>query len=542
MANLYKKSKQIEFLHMNHSSAVATRMADNGKVVGPRRVEKVIESSNEDNEARWATEDEFLSGLSSTSLTQVSELDHGGFPLHVRGDRVYYDPNVTHAIVIGATDTGKSRRLAMAYGELASRAGESLFFVDVKGELLRGSRRSLMKRGYDIHVINLRNPEESDSFDPLLEPYRLYTSGRASDRDLAEEMVADFAHTICPLTSADPYWDLSARSMISGLCKLLFEVCADESKIHPRSINALKTAILKDDYTVMEYIRELPPGSSISNDLSGPVFTAENTRRCIMGMLEEALHPLVAMDQVARITSSSDIDFRDMGRMKTAVFLVVPDEKSIYDRFVTMVVKQCYTALVSMASEHDDLSLPVRVNFVLDEFLNFPVIPDLDRMITSSRSRNIRLMLIAQSLGQFQSKYGKEVSGTVIGNCSNIIYMHSREVKTLEAVSDLAGRKSDGSALISMSKLQRLDKDAGEVLIMRGRKFPFLAHLEDISMYRADEPEMYVRTDQEKKSSEVPVFDVDWDFDPYWMDKARGVVAEDDVEDFEDLLKLLDSR
>jgi len=157
--------------------------------------------------------------------------------------------------------------------------------------------------------------------------------------------------------------------------------------------------------------------------------------------------------------------------------------------------------------------LPVRVNFVLDEFCNISTVPDMASMISAARSRNMRFFLMAQSLWQLKQKY-KEDAETIKGNCDNWIFLTSREYNLLREISSLCGetyfRDSDGSIksrpLISVSELQRLKKEYGETLILHGRNYPFVTELPDINEYKFN---IYPQiTQEERQLPKMVLYDI----------------------------------
>ena len=144
--------------------------------------------------------------------------------------------------------------------------------------------------------------------------------------------------------------------------------------------------------------------------------------------------------------------------------------------------------LITEAQKEKNRQLPVRVNFVLDEFCNIPKIPDMPSMISAARSRNMRFYLVAQSLHQLKRKYGEDAD-TIKGNCDNWVFLTSKELALLNEISELCGNitSSDGKStrrLISVSELQRLDKQKGEALIMHTRQYPIITEMADISNYK----------------------------------------------------------
>jgi type IV secretion system protein VirD4 len=190
---------------------------------------------------------------------------------------------------------------------------------------------------------------------------------------------------------------------------------------------------------------------------------------------------------LANMLSGNTIDISKFGKEKTAVYLIIPDEKSTYHFLVTTFVKQTYEILIKEAQKEPERKLPVRVNFMLDEFCNLPKIPDMTSMISASRSRNMRFILVAQSLHQLTARYGDDAA-TLKGNCDNWVFLTSKELNLLKEISELCGTyiTADGKPrnLISVSELQRLDKSKGEALIMHSRQYPVITEIADIDEYK----------------------------------------------------------
>ena len=151
-----------------------------------------------------------------------------------------------------------------------------------------------------------------------------------------------------------------------------------------------------------------------------------------------------------------------------------------------MFIKQVYEVLIAEAQKSKDFKLPVRVNFVLDEFCNMPKVADMPSMISAARSRNMRYYLVAQSMHQLRGKYGEDAD-TIKGNCDNWVFLTSKELDLLKEVSDLCGSITTSERiqrkLISVSELQRLNKEKGEALIMHSRQYPIITEMADIDMY-----------------------------------------------------------
>jgi len=132
---------------------------------------------------------------------------------------------------------------------------------------------------------------------------------------------------------------------------------------------------------------------------------------------------------------------KDIGRKKTAVFMIVQDEKKTLHPLATIFIKQCYETLIDVAQSHGG-KLPVRTNFLLDEFANMPKFKDITTMITAARSRHIRFTMIIQNFAQLKQVYGAEDAETIRGNCGNILYLLTGELSALEEISESSALSS----------------------------------------------------------------------------------------------------
>lgn len=147
---------------------------------------------------------------------------------------------------------------------------------------------------------------------------------------------------------------------------------------------------------------------------------------------------------------------------------------------------QCYETLIAYAAGYPNDKLPIRLNFVIDEFSNLMPLSNFDNRISESRSKNIRYFLFIQSYGQLKQKYG-EYADTIISNCNNWICFASKDMEFLKKVSDICGREVDYNGiehdLISPFEMQHLIKkdESVEVLILKQGLHPYITELPDFS-------------------------------------------------------------
>lgn len=439
-----------------------------------------------DYDSRWADHYDFIKSLKRINLNSEEIYTQGGVPLACENGNIYVDVSDNHSLILGSTGSKKSRLIAMPTLQILTRCGESFVVTDPKQELYDSTYPLLKKYGYNILVVNLRNPSRGNSWNPLSFPYELYKSNFSENKDKARELLDDLAHNIFPGDKVDdPFWENSAQDFFLGLTEILFRNAGDSSEINLRSVNLLKAQTMVGDENKLlssEYYKNIDKNSFEYSCLAGTVEAPEKTRTSILSVFNQYMRIFAAQDALVEMLSSNDIDFNELGTQKTALFLIVPDEKTTYHRLVSIFIKQCYEHLILQAQKLEKASLPIRVNFVLDEFSSLPRISDFPAMITAARSRNIRFNLFIQSEHQLQARYGDEAE-TIKSNCNNWLFLTSRELPLLKEISELSGKKQRDIPLISVSALQRLNKDKGEVLVFHGRLYPHVSLLEDISNY-----------------------------------------------------------
>lgn len=476
--------------------------------------------SKERNKVRFEKPEVIRRDLSAMSVREGSykvvncspwdKQNYGGVPIDYdpASDSAYVDSSDAHTLIIGATGSKKSRLIAMPTVLSLAAAGESMLICDPKGEIHRRTVGVLKEKGYSIGILNFREPEYSDKWNILSIPYKYYCNGEV---DKACEFVNDFAINIIPIYSQDPYWDYSARDLLFGLTLLLFKLCK-EGKQYDNKVNIASVLELKQEVfgsTDSSQIRRsaiwryIEKDHLIKNRLIGTAICPEKTLSCILSTFDQQMSCFSLQPKIINMLSYDTLDLDGLGREKKAVFIIMPDEKTTYHKIVSVFIKESYEYLInSIYQKGIDNRYPVRINYILDEFSSLPKISDFPQMISAARSRNIRFMLVLQSKHQLIERYGEEAQ-TIQSNCTNWMFLFSRELSLLDEVSNLCGRNK-GEPLVSPSLLQHLDKEKGECLLMLARNNPYIARLADIdSYYNFDDSIIYPEKSAEERKADI---------------------------------------
>lgn len=428
-----------------------------------------------------------------------NDLSNGGIPVTTISKKIYYDKSFEHTLIIGSTGSGKTVNCIIPLIINLSYANESMIINDPKGELYQKTATHLKKiRGFDVKVINLRNATSSDCWNPLHLAYRYYKN---NDIEQAVDIIENFSKGLCNnLASSDPYWELSTCSILSALCYAIIEDAPNENQVNLYSVYNLLVEhgnkYINRENSLDLYFQDKPTGSLSKMAYATGGFAEGETRATIFSLLATTLK-LFSDVGIASLTSHSNFELEDIGKKKTAVFLIVPDEKESRHQLVSLFIDQCYQALINYAQSQDNGKLLIRTNFVLDEFSNMPTINGFSNKITVSRSRDIRFYLVVQDFNQLEEKYHK-VSKTITSNCTNWIYLLTTDNNTASEISKRLGKytiatsrystsakvtdttynlSSDksllGRDLLSPDELMRLDFGTG--LFLKSRSLPIMS-------------------------------------------------------------------
>ncbi len=438
----------------------------------------------ENGYSRWAKDKEIMEAKDVLKVPfVVKTAKAGGVPVIYDNENAYVDDSNMHSLVIGATGSGKTAGIINPTMKMLMKAHESMVITDPKGEIYEDNYKILKDLGYQIIVLNFREPQKGSCWNPYDLPYKFQQEGNF---DKANELLNDLStNIVVDGQSQDPFWQNAAADYLTGLGLALFQ----DAPLDQININSINLMINQGEERLgastymKEYFKMQDPTSPIAINLAGTVTTADETKAGIMTVLQQKVKTLAVTRNLSEMLSKNDFDMASIGEKPTALFMIIQDEKTTYHSLATIFIKQCYECLISTAYKHGG-ALPIRTNFLLDEFANMPKIKDISTMVTAARSRHIRFTFIIQNFAQLDKVYGKEDAQTIRGNCINTIYLLTGELSALEEISKLCGdkivrvgkdKKEETRPLVTISELQRMKPD--EYVLVRHRCPPYKGKL-----------------------------------------------------------------
>ena len=454
--------------------------------------------------ARWRTEKEVSKTFTVWNLRNNNP-PKGGFIVgfNPSTSKAWLDAGDTHLLVIGSTRSGKSRRIILPTIWTLARAGESMIVSDPKGELHSYSFKYLKELGYKVILIDLRNPYRGNQWNPVLEVASYLEAG---DYSLASQSAWDIANIITnqqPHIGVDPIWPQSQESLTAALILAVASSAPKEAKHLGSAYEMLHRLGAGGGELLDKYFKSLP-NNHLAASAYGVTALSEDRLRSSIFTGTAAQLRLWSDPAVVYLTSKKDHDLDSVGKEKTAVFIVIPDERATRNVLATLYISQAYQALVDLANRSGG-RLAQRVNFVLDEFGNLPPIPDFDKKITVAAGRGMRFLLAVQDISQIKAKY-RELAQTITGNCATWVYILTTDLETAKIISGKTGQYTirtesyssqvkhtdyshgtseglTGRSLLTPDEVLRWPQD--RALILQARQNPAILPLPDLSMWPA---------------------------------------------------------
>ncbi|MEF9991297.1 MAG: type IV secretory system conjugative DNA transfer family protein [Peptostreptococcaceae bacterium] len=420
--------------------------------------------------ARFATREEIANQYRAVPIKDMEFKGKGGIPiargLHCYKDSygntkeeevMYIDDSSVNNLIIGTTRSGKGETFVVPSIDIYSRAEKkaSMIINDPKGELIAMSRETLEKRGYEVLLLNLTEPLNSMSYNPLELIIQAYKSEEFGEAQL---LCQTLTYSIFnDANTKDAFWQNTAMSLTNALILALCEKFIpinQEEKITMYTVANMLTelgTVYTDDkgvehYPIDNYFNELPMTSVAKMQYATTQFAKANTKGSILVSAMNKLS-MFTFEKIAKMTSKNSFDLKDIGfenentNNPKAIFMVTPDyDKSIHV-MASIFVRQVYYVLAKNATLSRTSKCDREVIFLLDEFGNMPPIEGLDNIITVCLGRGIRFNLVIQAYNQLKSLYG-DASDTIESNCGNQIYILTNNDETAEKFSKLIGEET----------------------------------------------------------------------------------------------------
>lgn len=425
-------------------------------------------------------------------------------------DYAMVDDDDVHTLMIGAAGCGKTAFWLYPNLEYACAAGMSFLTTDTKGDLYR-NYGNIAKQyyGYDVAIIDLRNPTKSDGNNLLhlvnkyMDEYKTHTENIAL-KAKAEKYAKIIAKTLifsdgdAASYGQNAFFYDAAEGLMTAVILLIAEFAPPEQR-HIVSVFKLIQDLLapsgvkgKNQFQLL--IEKLPPEHKTRWFAGAALNTSDQAMASIMSTAMSRLNAFLDSELEQILCFDTTIDAEKFCSSKCAIFIVLPEENPATYFMVSLLLQQLYREILTVADEHGG-TLKNRVMFYMDEFGTLPVISSAEMMYSASRSRKLSLVSIIQSYKQLEKNYGSEGADIIKDNCqvtiaggfaptSGTADEISKSLGTRTVMTGSVSRsKNDPSQSLQMTERPLMTADElksmkkGNFIVMKTGTHPFVSKL-----------------------------------------------------------------
>lgn len=341
-------------------------------------------------------------------------------------------------LVVGGSGAGKSRGFALPN---IIQCCCSMVITDPKAELLRKTGGLLEKKGYEVRVFDLINPDTSFCYNPFEYVH--------DDKDVLR-LISNLIQNTTPKgsQSSDPFWEKSETALLQALMLYLLHEAPPEEQNFAMIMEMLGSAQVKEedeDYEspldiLFDRLEMRDPDSIAVKQYHIYKQAAGKTAKSILISVGVRLAAF-NLPQIAKLTNTDELDLSSMGERKVALFCCIPDADTSLNYLVGMIYSQLFQTLYYMADRVHGGALPVPVNCIMDEFPNVSLPNEFEKILATCRSRSIYCSIIIQNMSQLKALF-KDSWESLVGNCDEFLYLGGNEKETHKYVSELLGKET----------------------------------------------------------------------------------------------------
>ena len=364
-----------------------------------------------------------------------------------------------NVLISGPTGSGKTSRLLIPMLMSLIQEGKSSIIVnDPSGEIFQ-KIASYASKTHSIKTLNFSNSARSSGYN-ILSRITSYSGINKVSKMLTRISLGE--------SSTDKFWELQTKTLLRVLLSILLHQ-NNEYKNMANLKRLLNVFAInpKNLLPIVEQCNSL----DLLTDYNALCATPEKALQNIVASAQAALE-IFTDPEIAQVTSYDSIDFQEMRRTPTLLFL----HNSIGDmRYISPIqsifFEQLYAFLLQSLPERNELDIAIFLEEASS--LNIPILPVA---ISNTRKSRVINVICIQSNSQLRDTYRESATG-ILSNCvTKIILPGQTDIDVLKEIEMLAGKYQDNGnegnrgkqSTISASEVRMIKED--EILILSSNK------------------------------------------------------------------------
>ncbi|WP_342276681.1 VirD4-like conjugal transfer protein, CD1115 family [Spiroplasma endosymbiont of Nebria brevicollis] len=393
-------------------------------------------------------------------------------------DLLFNLKNNIHSVIVGSTASGKTQGIVLPtiYLNGKSTTKPTMIITDPKGELYNLTNGFLEENDYKIKVIDFRNLEKGNTWNPLKIIYDDFIKMLMTNNEKEkikwkikyQDKIRSLSRMLIDKNIEDDFWNNSASMIIQGIILAILEDYEDKINKNKLTIEieilnqellfnkfnmASVAAIASFKKDLVEWLNNRK-NTSIAKITASQVLADSKENRTLDAILMTVAKSLEVFnnDFIRNLTSQNDINYNDFIEYPTILYIIFSDENDNYYKLVAILINQIYQFLTNKISKTIEQKLEKPIYFILDEFANLTKINNIEKWVSISRSRNIFFQFILQDINQLKLNYGDAKAKIILNNCGMHIFLHTNDLETIKYYSELFGTKTIEQISINENK------------------------------------------------------------------------------------------
>ncbi|MCY9763516.1 VirD4-like conjugal transfer protein, CD1115 family, partial [Paenibacillus alvei] len=359
-------------------------------------------------------------------------------------DFTYIKTQIFHTMVPFIPKSNKRNKKAM--DRLIPRE-YSLFIVDPKGECYRDTAEALEEDGYEVYSFNLTEMKASHRWNALD-----YIDNDIEATRLANLIISNGNEG----HGGDPFWPKAERALMTAVILFVkYETPPNQQNL-PNVLHIGMTYNNEDELDIL--FESLPYNHpALANYRIFKQAPSETRAGILIGFGTQLL--LFANRDISLLTSQSDFRLDEMGKKKTALFLIIPDGDTTFAPITSLFITQAFQQWWKVANDNCG-TCPVGIRVLGNEWANIGRVPMLAERASVMRSKGVSIQIVLQAKSQLEKLYEKDAD-IILQNCDTIIFLGTNDTKTAEQM-----EKDLGEMTI---EIQNHSQQAGSVLVTNAK-------------------------------------------------------------------------
>ena len=272
-----------------------------------------------------------------------------------------------NTLVLGGPGTGKSRTFIIPN---IMQLNSNIVVTDPKGEILAKVGNLLKMAGYDIRILDLKNPYKSWGYNP----FKYFRN----DDDIFK-FVKNMWEAMSDKTAqkGEQIWDDQAKNMLTSIMLYLYYYAPIEEQNFDMVLEIMsiidsseETAGKKNLPKPHEILFDrIPHNSSAYKYFSMWNSAKGRTLSSIVATLSAKM-AIFSLPSMRKLTYYDEMNILDLATKKVAVFMLLPDDNNVYNFLAGTLYSQMFQQLYDYADNVIVGPLPRHVRFYMDEFAN----------------------------------------------------------------------------------------------------------------------------------------------------------------------------